>query len=139
MKEIYDFHRRENNWADFAARGMTMKILYPEKEKDMNLDEEAWRGVTDLLEEYRSQKKWWYFPSLAGKIKIMFSHRSDELDIDEEAWEGIRTQLQTFRDEKNWISFSVQALKMRLLSVPDGVLRLAIRSHFVQEAIEKFT
>ena len=75
MKEQLDRFRQDKDWGYFSSQAMAMKILFPEKANDLNLNAEAWQGMKEGLEELRQEKDWWNFHSQAMNMKILSAYK----------------------------------------------------------------
>ena len=100
-----------SDWGLFARQAREMKILDPEI--DLNLNENAWQGMRQLLDSRRTDKKWGDFSSLAADIKILDPTLG--LNLNPDTLRGVRDQLEIYREADNWWIFSWQAMHMKIL------------------------
>ncbi len=73
---------------------MRLKILFPEKASELNLDEPAWQEMKDELENYRNNKNWWGFAGRAMHLKILAAHKAEATD------QGLELTMQKPKDFK---------------------------------------
>jgi len=114
MKVKLDLVREAKNPSAFAEEATAMKILFPERSNELNLDEEIWTMLNDHLNKvYRKGNHWYDFSHLAVEMLILFPHRAVELNLNKEAWKGIHGEL--LRCVPDGDSFYISAKNMKLL------------------------
>ncbi len=107
MKDELESYRQNDNWWSFAYQAMSLKILFPNKASELNLNDSAWQGMTNKLESYRDND-WWNFTNQAMRLKILFTDRVPELDLNDQAWKGMKGRL----EEMMTSSYQARSLKI---------------------------
>lgn len=76
-------------WDHFARDAMRMKILFPERVAELNLDNEVWQKMKKRRESFflGRIKEWGLFFEEAAEAKILFPERVSELELDEGIYE----------------------------------------------------
>ncbi len=120
-KNELESFRHENRWWVFATRAMCLKILFPDKTAELDLDP-AWQGMKDALESYRQADNWWNFANQAMQLKILFPDKTAELDLNDLAWQGMKNKLEYYR-QGSWHAFADQAMNLKIL-FPDRTAEL---------------
>ena len=128
MKGQLKSDRRNKNWQNFAYQAMSLKILFPDRVSELDLDDSALQGMKDALESDRQAIDWW---DQAMRLKILFPDKTAELGLDS-AWQGMKDQLVSYRQRNNWYGFADQAMSLNILAadevkVTDQGLELIMR------------
>ena len=61
---------RNTDWYDFSYLAQCMKLLFPNRQAELGLDDLAWQEMRKKLEEYRNTD-WYYFSYLAQRMQIL--------------------------------------------------------------------
>ena len=75
---------------------MSIKILAPDKSSQLNIDNQAWQGMKQELEQDRNGK-WWRFTDLAMAMKIL---AADKAEITDQGLEITMLPPESFKSEK---------------------------------------
>ena len=93
MKNELGSYHQNKNWLGFAYQAMHLKILFPDKTADLDLDS-AWQGMKGILESDRRNNNWWGFTKQAMRLKVLFPERVSELNLDVIAWQKMKDRLE---------------------------------------------
>ncbi len=115
MKNSLESDRQNNSWWGFAEQAMRLKILFPDRTAELNLDS-AWQGMKNRLEVFRRSYNWRNFAEQARSFKILFPNRKAELDLNDSAWQGMKDDLESDRRNNNWGTFTEQAMRLKILA-----------------------
>ena len=121
MKQVLEVKRRNRKIWSFTFLTMVMKILRPVKFDELNIDDQAWRGMKENLETNRNYD-WRTFNSQAANMKILQPERFSELGINDQSWQNMKEALEALQD---YNYFAVQAVDMKILQ-PNKFSELSI-------------
>ena len=131
VKKILDDYRRSEDWDDLASVASSMKQVWPDRIRELGIDDEAWNGMKRVLIEHRdasfgglAQGDWPAFVWLAADMKILRPDSEDEL-VSDIAWERIKNNLKEYCEDNNWNSFADMVSWVRILK-PDQVKELEV-------------
>ena len=71
MAEKLEADRTRNDWRDFSWLAIKMKLLFPERASELNLDTKAWQGMKHGLERDRTANQWNSFAWQAMNMKLL--------------------------------------------------------------------
>ena len=96
-------HTREGRrWDSFVAIAKCLKLLFPQRQADLGLDEQAYQGVRGRLEQYIRDKHWGNFLTYAVDAKLLFPHHQNELGLTEVFWKEMQKTMEGRRERKEW-------------------------------------
>lgn len=134
MKDVLEKDRKEGKWQNFSIQARSMKILFPEKTKELNLNQDAWQGMeNEAVEQLKAfeEHKWWFASHRAADMKILFPEKTPKF-MDEDSFQGMKDELERSRKEHRWSFFSKLAANMKIL-FPERVGEFGISENDWQE------
>ena len=108
---LEDFRGQYRDWDVFSRYAMEMKILG--QTKNLNLDQTAWQGMKDRLENLREIPRWGDFFSLATGMKILDQRQN--LNLDQAAWQGMQNEIKGWNDIWKRQHLSLRAMDIKIL------------------------
>ena len=89
INDKLEYCHKENKWGRFSSLAAKLRILYPEKFSELNVNETAWRGMRNSLKQCRKdEQKWrWSIGKLAADMKIL---AAEKVEVDEK--EGLKVE-----------------------------------------------
>ncbi len=96
MKNELESDRQDNDWWAFAHQAMRLKILFPDKASELDLDS-AWQGMKDKLKSDRQNNRWRDFATQAMFLKIL---AADEVKVTNQGLEITMLPPESFKSEK---------------------------------------
>ena len=95
----------------FTKLATELKILFPERLSDLEIDSASWEAVKTRLEEYKSDKGWGDFTEIVANLRVLYPERFSTLDLGEKAWQvGVESLHQL---EGIWVTD--HALRLKIL------------------------
>lgn len=115
--------RRARHWWDFSAGAVILKILFPKRVSELNLNDSVWQNLKIELEKCREealgigevQVAWQDFMVMASRMKILFPERAAELEIGDEEKRGMEKSLKKHCQQRQWLQFLRRAVDMKIL------------------------
>ncbi len=95
MKEIKKL--RDKNWRDFAVSLSRLRIIFPERFDEIDLNNRDWQGMKEELEISRDRESALRFFRLAGYMKIL---AAEKVEITDKGLEITMSEGEDFRQEK---------------------------------------
>ena len=118
MVESFEDSRDERVFPiDEAA--VSLGIVFPEKLKELNLDDDFYNDLEDRMRRNAKGKHWKNYAGIAANIKILFPEKSKKLDISNKFWENMRQQMAIYREIGNWKDLAALAKSMKILAAED--------------------
>ena len=119
MKDVLEKDRKEGKWQYFSIQARAMKILFPERTKELNLNQDAWQGMENealeqLKSEFYREHKGYFASYWAADMKILFPEKTPKF-MDEGSFQGTKDELERLRKEHRWRVFSGLAARMKIL------------------------
>lgn len=84
--------REKKFWYAWCILAMALAVIYPETREELQINEDAWNGSKEYLEEHRNDAHQ-YIPMIA-KLKFLFPEKVDELRVDQEDWETFKALIE---------------------------------------------
>lgn len=84
--------REKKFWYAWCILAMALAVIYPETREELQINEDAWNGSKEYLEEHRNDAHQ-YIPMIA-KLKFLFPEKAEELQAPREDWETFKTLIE---------------------------------------------
>ncbi len=97
MKDQLESSRQDNDWGAFAYQAIHLKILFPNRKAELDLNDSAWQGMKQNLESNRRFNNWWHFANQAMRLKIL---AADKVEITDQGLEITMLPPESFKSEK---------------------------------------
>jgi len=81
----------------FVNQAMHLRILFPDKISEFNLDDITWEGMKDQLDTHRNNNHWKYFADHARCLKIL---AADEIEVTDQGLKVVMSK-KDFKQEKS--------------------------------------
>ena len=143
MKRNYEKKCRENAWWEATYMAMCLKILFPEKVGELELNKK-WKK---MLQKYRfydeSNNNEWNLTYLGMRFKILFPEKVGELELDKK-WEKMKKRYEDDCRRKSWwsaldLAASLKVLAAKQVKITDQGLELIMEDQedFKDEVLER--
>lgn len=108
---------RAENWHDFSAIAMRMKILDPQVKHEFYREERQRTGMEKELEYLRTNNNggsWISFSAHAMAMKIL--NPEANADLNDTDWKNMKDQLAEWKGIGSWDYFGPMAMRMKILN-----------------------
>ena len=72
--------RSKGHWWNFGYIAMHLSLLFPDRKRELRLDDKDFEGMKGKLEEYRSNGNWWRFGCIAMNLSVLAAERAEILN-----------------------------------------------------------
>mgnify|MGYP006865039859 CR=1 FL=1 len=125
MLKDFEDDCEKNAWASAADRGMSLKILFPNRVTELGL-EEKWEGMVDCYKSWCYEDNWNNVADQAVRLKILFPDKVKELDL-QDKWEDMKEWYETRCIDGTLESSLIMAKNLKIL-FPERVGELELES-----------
>lgn len=95
MKQAFET-LKEGDWEAVTDQAICLKIIFPNRVSELNLDEEASQGIKQKLKTERG-RDWWNFSGIAMRLKIL---AAKEVRITDNGLELVMPEKKGFQKEE---------------------------------------
>lgn len=124
--------RREGAWGNFSDNAIMLRLVLPEKVKEISLDDEAWQGLRGVTNRTYQEGNIQLYSTYAMFSKVLFPERFEEMKPDKTAWQKMKDRLEQDRQASNvgqnfWgMLFNMQILAAKEVIIDENGMRLVM-------------
>lgn len=121
--------RSENQWFAWCNLAMTLVVIYPETKDELDIDDEAFTGIKQYLEEKHNEES--VFIPMLGIVKFLFPEKAKEIPVESKDWDAFNVHMQRHRVAPGTYIHcaceAAMALADRYEILPEGSIRITSR------------